>query len=983
MSHQRLRRCLPAASLVVLLAANVFGQQFQLPSTDQLRGLQSAAAAPAEGPTVTVKSVFTAAAKGEPGQLYITAEIKPGWHIYSITQPKGGPVASKIKLTPAPGYKITGDFKAVPPAEVRFYPDAYKDLPIEEHEGRVIWHAPLELSAGVNAATLKIEGKLNVQACDEGNCLPPHDYPFTAALGQAPPLPAEPKAPAKTQTSDPPKSASYKNSGSHTEIRGEVNVNTTTPGQTVALSFTATPAEAWHVYALADKVGAVGSKPTLIVFTDLPPGWSVSAPRASTSPVVKQDGPANFQQPYHEGPVTWTVDISVPPDAAPGEHRLSGLFGFQTCNSDVGCDRPLATRFEANIKVGPTSVPGGSLVTFADGSYAETAKLAAQQGSSDNKGASPPLTGAFDPAQLKTNASGGSSNTSTPLMLLFGFLGGLILNLMPCVLPVIGLKILSFVEQGGQERGRVLWLNIWYSLGLMSVFMVLACLAAFLGYGWGQQFASSTFNVVLTSIVFAMALSFLGVWEIPIPGFVGTGKANDLAAREGVPGAFAKGMITTVLATPCTGPFLGTALAWAVRQPPYLTFMLFGCVGLGMASPYLVLGAFPSLVRFLPRPGAWMETFKQLMGFVLLGTVVFLLTFIEWYLVVPTIALLFGIWLACWWIGRTPFTADFGVKARAWMTSAIMVGLAGLVSFNWLSSVMDERFVARMDKEISGRLASQGGMMASTSENEGHRLPWQPFSKQTLTELTGQQKTVMVDFTADWCLICKSLEKLVLNTEEVKGVIDANQVVPLLADWTHLDGEVTAMLELLGSKQVPVLAIFPAGRPNEPIVFVDPYTPQQLIDALKKAGPSQVANNATSKGAHHLAWRDFTPTMLRERQAAGDTVLLHVTADWDLISKAIEERVLNTKPVANAVSSNGVVTFRADWTTADPVLTAYLGAIGIQQQQTPATVIFPAGRPNEPIIFRDPFTQQQLIDALKKAGPSQRAAVGNATAMRD
>src|SRR5262249_3061492 len=153
---------------------------------------------------------------------------------------------------------------------------------------------------------------------------------------------------------------------------------------------------------------------------------------------------------------------------------------------------------------------------------------------------------------------------------------------------------------------------------------------------------------------------------------------------------------------------------------------------------------FPSLIRFLPRPGAWMETFKQLMGFVLLGTVVFLLTFIEWPLVVPTVALLFGIWMACWWIGRTPLTADFGIKARAWMAAATLIALAGLIAFNWLSPVMEERFVARVDKAIGervggGALVARGGRPA----DDGHRLPWRPFSKQSLTELTGQRKTVM------------------------------------------------------------------------------------------------------------------------------------------------------------------------------------------------------------------------------------------------
>jgi thiol:disulfide interchange protein len=169
------------------------------------------------------------------------------------------------------------------------------------------------------------------------------------------------------------------------------------------------------------------------------------------------------------------------------------------------------------------------------------------------------------------------------------------------------------------------------------------------------------------------------------------------------------------------------------------------------------------------------------------------------------------------------------------------------VAFNWLSPVMEERFVARVDRAIGDRIGG-ASLAGPTTQNETHRLPWRPFTKQALAELTGQQKTVMVDFTADWCLVCKTLEKLVLNTEAVKGVIDANNVVPLLADWTSGDEEVTAMLELLGSKQVPVLAIFPAGRPNEPIVFRDPYTPGELIEALEKAGPSQGASagNATA-----------------------------------------------------------------------------------------------------------------------------------------
>ena len=189
------------------------------------------------------------------------------------------------------------------------------------------------------------------------------------------------------------------------------------------------------------------------------------------------------------------------------------------------------------------------------------------------------------------------------LVMAMGFLGGLILNLMPCVLPVIGLKILSFLEQSGHSRRHALVLNVWYSLGLLAVFLVLATLAVTLGLGWGQLFSYNGFNITLVAVVFAMGLSFLGVWEIPIPGFVGRGKAVELAEKEGFAGAFVKGAITTILATPCTAPFLAPALTWAASQPPPETYAVFTAVGLGMASPYLVIGAFPGLLSFLPKPG--------------------------------------------------------------------------------------------------------------------------------------------------------------------------------------------------------------------------------------------------------------------------------------------------------------------------------------------------------------------------------------------
>lgn len=584
---------------------------------------------------VSVQGTFTAPTDGEPGELFVTARIEPGWHIYSITQPSGGPIATRIEADLPPGVRLTGVFRPSVAPEKKLEP-AFDNIMVETHHGTVVWRAPLEFAANVDPSTLRIEGAVTVQPCDANSCLPPRDLPFTAAL---------------------------------------------------------------------------------------------------------------------------TLDLD---------------------SLDIA----------------------------------------------ENE-------------QLK--------QTSMLLIVLMAFAGGLILNIMPCVLPVIGLKLLSFIEQSGHRRGRALALNVWYSIGLISVFLVLATLAATLGFGWGQLFSYSGFNIALAAVVFTMGLSFLGVWEIPIPGFAGRGKVLEIAEKEGAGGAFAKGVLTTVLATPCSAPFLAPALTWAVAQPPGKIYAVFAAAGLGMASPYLLIGAFPKLISFLPKPGAWMDTFKEIMGFVLLGTVVFLLTFMQWPLVVPTVGFLFGLWAACWWIGRISPTADAGVKMRGWLAAVAFAGVVWLVAFGWLAGVMQGYFDRAIEQAMADQLAQLApttfveptNVAASKTVKDEYRLPWRPFTRKTLESEIALGATVMVDFTADWCLTCKTLEALALNTREVHDFVLANGIVVLHADWTHAQPEVTKMLELLGSKQVPVLAIFPADDPNHPIVIRGGYTKQSLLDVLKKAGSSK------------------------------------------------------------------------------------------------------------------------------------------------
>lgn len=725
----------------------------------------------------------------EPALLVVRAQMATGWHVYSITQPDGGPTPTQIVVAENPQVEV-GEFSTEDRPKIRDLSEeipAWEGIPIEEHYGTVTWTAPMKTAEGVELQNVDIQGDLKGQVChDTQGCIPfsLHDTSFTASLGTDEQI-------ASIRPPAPQNVGEYVTPGGNPTVRGHMEPRIVAPGETAQLKITIEPEPKWHVYLQEDQVNPDAAyRPTIIALTSTS-GLKPSRPVADTPLITKDD----LQ--YHEGATTWTIDLPIPADAAPGEYKIEGQLGYQVCAQS--CLMPRGVQFRGMLEVGPQISAGSSPLRFDESGYgvamrALETRVAWSGGESGDK--------------TILESTGSANWAALPLMIGFSLLGGLILNLMPCVLPVIGLKILSFAEQGGQSRGQIFTLNLWYAFGLLSVFIALASLAVFLNLGWGEQFTSTWFNVAMCALVFAMALSFLGVWELPIPGFVGGEAAGKLESQEGIGGAFFKGVLTTVLATPCSGPFLGPVFGFTLKQPWIVTYIIFGSIGLGMALPYLIIGAFPALVKFLPKPGAWMNTFKQLMGFVLLGTVVFLFSFMNKDYLVATFALLVGIWLACWWIGRTPLTANFQQKATAWAGGLATALLVGAFAFNML--------VPRETK-----------------------IPWQPYSPEALAQAQAKGKTVMVDFTADWCLTCKTNLKFAINTDDVHRKVEQNDVVPLLADWTDGSQEIKDQLAELNSKSIPVLAIYPAGRPGEVIVLRDLLTEGQVLEALEKAGPSQ------------------------------------------------------------------------------------------------------------------------------------------------
>jgi thiol:disulfide interchange protein len=558
------------------------------------------------------------------------------------------------------------------------------------------------------------------------------------------------------------------------EVTVKAEFTPATDAQPAMLFVTATIADGYHVYAIDQQNlpdGGGGPQPTAIKLAPNQAASVIGTFHPIEPPAVHLDEKVwkGLELREHTGRVIWYAPIDIAKGANLDELELTGSLEGQACTASVCV--PINLKFTAE------------------------------------RGEGVPIP--EQPVEVSS-----SPQRSLWVVAFYGLLGGVILNLMPCVLPVIGLKIFSFAKQGGQSRGHVFGLNLSYTAGLLTVFMVLATLAAAVqlgigssNLGWGEIYTYTWFKVSMTALVFAMALSFLGVWEIPIPGFATSGKATSLAAQEGMFGAFFMGIITTLLAVPCSGPFLGPVFGFTISQPTYVTYVVFAAVGIGMALPYLLIGAFPSLIAWLPKPGAWMDTLKNLMGFGLLATVVYLFSTINEDFFLATLSLLFAIWFGCWIIGRTPAYAPARDRIRAWVAGSAVAAIIGFGAF----------------------------MLMTPSKSA---LPWQPYSPQALAMARAQGKTVLVDFTANWCPTCKTNLAFAINREEVKQLVEKNDVVPLLADWSDKNDTIKNALLELNSKSIPLMAIYPADPSREVMVLPDLLTKQNVLDALTEAGPS-------------------------------------------------------------------------------------------------------------------------------------------------
>ena len=405
--------------------------------------------------------------------------------------------------------------------------------------------------------------------------------------------------------------------------------------------------------------------------------------------------------------------------------------------------------------------------------------------------------------------------------LFFGFLGGIILNLMPCVLPVISLKIFGFIQQAGQSRRKILRSGIAFTVGIFAWFVGLAVLLITLkaeGHDvtWGGfQFTNPYFVLGLSVIVLVLALNLFGVFEISLPQSMTRGLVSTTERKDDL-GSFFQGVFATVLATPCTAPFLGTALGFAFSQSPAVILAMFAAIAAGMSAPYLLLSAQPAWLRFLPKPGAWMLHVKQFMGFLLLATLLFLL-----YVLGAQRGLEGAIWASCFLLV---------ISVACWMKGAFVLPAASATKRNVVLALMLVLVLGSGIYFIGGKFRSTN--LASVDSRL--RGDWHAFTPERLQGELDQGHSVFVDFTAAWCLTCKFNEANVLESAEVRNAFQRHAIVKLKADWTNGDPTITKLLQQFGRPGVPLYVLYP-GKNDEPIIFPEVLTKGMVLEKLETA----------------------------------------------------------------------------------------------------------------------------------------------------
>ena len=780
-------------------------------------------------------------------RLEVTVKIPAGGTTYS--QDPAGERPTKIELTGASGWTPLGQGFTETPKPKRAFDEIYQKE-LEKHKGTVSFSRDLLAPQGENLKEATTKGVVDLLVCDDQLCTP-HKLEFTATMASPEESPTAPAATVGSSTAGQPdltapaipslsddwfenpkipvvpfpgdsSAGSITSGGDPSEADAaaqaaglppmkyayQLTPERGAPGRTtkdpitlrfemlpesagvndvVTVSITMKLAKNWSTYGLEAADESQIEIPTSITVAEsgLEPlhAWRSSPePTVVTTEIFGESQRTNA----HIDHVTWFREYRV---LDPDSYGIEGNIRYQICEKNKTCLMPHTVAFSLGEVQQTAHLTGATPVT----KLAATADIG-----SEPSGADEPSLGLTADELVE-----GDQAMTLQLAVLSAFLAGLIMNVLPCVLPVLAIKILSLVQQAGESRARIIALNSAYAAGVLAVFFAFAIFAWGLGQSIGGIFQSNVFMSVMACVVFTMGLSLFGVFELPVPGIIPSAGHH----QEGYLGAFTTGIVATVLGTPCIGPFVVSFLPWTLTQPAYVVFTVFGAMGIGMASPFMLSGIFPGLVNWLPKPGMWMVHFKQFTGFVLMGTTIWVLYATEEAWRIPMMIVMLAIALFVWMSSNftshnQPFRRKLATTAFA-LIAAMPVALGGL----WM-------------------------LQRATTPSE---MQWVKFSEEKLIELRQDGKPMLIDFTADWCVICKLNELNALDREETVEFVKEHGFTPMMADFSRGSDEILKWLKTFGQESVPLTVIVPPGKDSEIIFLRGGYSKKELLAKLEES----------------------------------------------------------------------------------------------------------------------------------------------------
>jgi thiol:disulfide interchange protein DsbD len=718
-------------------------------------------------------AVFTAHAAHTQARLILSADtarpgdtvlagvdlkMEPAWHTY-WKNPGAAGLATKIEWQLPPGV-TAGDIQWPLPKKL---PPA--DVTTYGYDNEVVLLVPLQLAADLKPGPLDLKAKVSWLECKEV-CLP----------------------------------------GS-TNVQATLNIsNETKP------SANTIPIETWQ--------GKVPKPLTNLVIH----GWWEKSAKGDTRPLIIEWSAFLSNQPPTLNVRLVTEGADFFPDASDNFEIQPATENLSTSPLDV-LWRKVVKKFDGDwpkeisgVLVIPDGIwRGGHEIKLPVSSQAPVGETIFVQTSPESSTGEMPVQAGKIPAL-----------PAQPLwrMLLYAFIGGLILNIMPCVLPVIALKILGFVGEARSDPRHVRKLGLVYALGVLVSFLALAAIvigvkAAGHRAGWGMQFGSPVFVVCLTTLVTLVALNLFGLFEVTLGGRA-LDAAGGLASRHGAAGAFFNGVLATALATPCTAPFLSIALGFAFAQKAPVILLMFLAVGVGLAAPYVVLSWNPAWLKFLPKPGAWMEKFKIAMGFPMLATAVWLFNLaagsygkrVLW-LGVFLVVVAFAAWIFGEFVQR-------GRKRR---------GLASVIAL----ALLIGGYAYALENQLRWREPMVTSDTTGSLRESPEGIDWQRWDPEAVVQARTAGRPVLVDFTADWCLTCQVNKKTSIEIPSVRKKLKEINAVALLGDYTHFPDTITAELNRFNRAGVPLVLVYPKNPEAQPIVLPEVLTPGIVLDALDRA----------------------------------------------------------------------------------------------------------------------------------------------------